>query len=135
MSEVENKRQPRALIGKDLYLMTAIIGKIGVRNIMRCMDTLEMREAMQSDENISEDELKVKIGNLIFYGVIDVIAERMERCEGAIVKLLARLYDMKETEVQELEANEYLDMLIDVVTGENFVDFFKRAYESIKRVM
>lgn len=134
MSEVENKRVPRALIAKDIYPMMAIIGKIGLRNVMRCMDTMEVHEAMQAGEK-TEDEVKAAIGNLFFYGVIDVILERMEKCEGVIAKLLARLYDMKEAEVAELDPNEYLDMLIDVMMSDNFADFFKRAYESAKRVM
>ena len=33
MSEVENKRTPRPLKGTDIYLMTSIIGKIGVKNL------------------------------------------------------------------------------------------------------
>lgn len=135
MSEVENKRQPRALIGKDLYLLTGIIGKIGIRNVMAVANTMEVKEVMQDSESMSEDDLKDKIGTLIFYGIIDVILEKMEKCEDVISRLLSRLYDMPEAEVKKLDANEYLDMLIDVVKDEKFVDFFKRAYESAKRVM
>ena len=135
MREVENKRQPRALIGKDLYLLTGIIGKIGIRNIMAVANTMEVKEVMQDSENMPEDDLKDKIGTLIFYGIIDVILEKMEKCEDVISRLLSRLYDMPEAEVKKLDANEYLDMLIDVVKDEKFVDFFKRAYESAKRVM
>lgn len=135
MSEVENKRQPRALIGKDLYLLTSIIGKIGIRNIMAVANTLEVKEVMQDSESMSEDDLKDKIGTLIFYGIIDVILEKMEKCEDVISRLLSRLYDMPEAEVKKLDANEYLDMLIDVVKDEKFVDFFKRAYGSVKQVM
>lgn len=135
MSEVESKRKPRALKGKDLYLMTAIIGKIGVRNIARCMNAVEVREAAKENEGKTEDERADIIGELIFYGLVDVLFERLDKCEGTITKLLARLYDMPESEVEELDANDYLDMFIDMVKGENFADFFRRAYESAKRVM
>jgi len=135
MSEVENKRKPRELIGKDIYLLTSLIGKIGLRNVMAVANTLEVKEVMQDSESMSEDDLKDKIGTLIFYGIIDVILERMEKCEDVIGRLLSRLYDMPEAEVKNLDANDYLDMLIDVVKDEKFVDFFKRAYESAKRVM
>ena len=135
MSEVERKRKPRALKGKDLYLMTTIIGKIGVRNIARCMNAVEVREAAKENEDKTEEERADIIGELIFYGLVDVIFERLEKCEVTITKLLARLYDMPESEVEELDANDYLDMFIDVVKGENFADFFRRAYESAKRVM
>lgn len=135
MSEVENKRKPRALIGKDLYCLTSIIGKIGVRNIMAVANTMEINEVMKDSKNMSEEELKDKIGTLVFYGIIDVILEKMEKCEDVIGRLLARLYDMSEAEVKSLEANDYLDMIIDVVKDEKFVDFFSRAYESVKRMM
>ena len=136
MSEVENKREMvRTLKGTDIYLMTSIIGKIGVRNVMACMNTMEVHEAMQEGENVDDDAMKEKIGTLIFYGIIDVVLEKMEKCEGTINKLIARLYGLTEKDMQELEAADYLDMLIDVVKSDNFADFFKRAYESAKRVM
>lgn len=135
MSEATNKREPRALMGTDLYLMTSIIGKIGVRRLAYCWDAMEVREAAQENENAPEEVRNEKIGKLIFYGVVDVILEKMEKCEESIGKLLARLYGMTENEIKELDANDYLDMLIDVIKSDSFADFFKRAYESVKRVM
>lgn len=135
MSEVENKRKPRDLKGKDIYLMTSLISKIGVRNVAKCMNVLEVQEAMRDGEGEPSDDAKAKIGTMVFVGFIDLLMEKMEDCEGAIRKLLSRMYDMPEAEVDELDANDYLDMLIDIVKGENFADFFRRAYESLKRVM
>ena len=135
MSEVEIKRTPRPLKGTDIYQLTSIIGKIGVRNIMRCMNALDVQEAVEGGEQMEDKAKAEMIGTLIFYGVIDVVLERLEYCEGAICKLLAKLYDMQESEVKELGANKYLDMLIAVVKDENFVDFFKQAYESVKQML
>lgn len=135
MSEVENKRKPRDLKGKDIYLMTSLISKIGVRNVAKCMNVLEVQEVMKDGEGEPGDDVKAKIGTMVFVGFVDLLMEKMEDCEGAIRKLLSRLYDMPEAEVDELDANDYLDMLVDIVKGENFADFFKRAYESLKRVM
>lgn len=135
MSEIENKRKPRPLKGTDIFLMTSIISKIGVRNIMRCMNALDLQNAVGESGQVEDEAKKAQIGTLIFYGVVDVVFERLEYCEGAICKLLARLYDMQESDVKELGANKYLDMFIDVVKDENFVDFFKQAYESVKRMM
>ena len=134
MSEVEVKRTPRPLKGTDIFLLTSIISKIGVRNIMRCMDALDVQDVREAEQ--TEDEVKkAQIGTLIFFGVVDTVMDRLEYCEGAICKLLARLYDMPEADVKELGANEYLDMFIDVVKDENFVDFFRQAYESVKRML
>lgn len=135
MSEVENKRKPRDLKGKDIYLMTSLISKIGVRNVAKCMNVLEVQEALRDGEDEPGEDVMAKIGTMVFVGFIDLLMEKMEDCEGAIRRLLSRLYDMPEAEVDELDANDYLDMIIDIVKGENFADFFKRAYESLKRVM
>jgi len=131
MSEVENKRTPRPLKGTDIFLMTSIIGKLGVKNLMRCWDAPDVKEAR---ENTSSENAEM-LGQLIFLGVIDVVLERLEFCEGSICRLLSKLYDMPEEEIKEKGAVEYLDMFMTVVKDENFVDFFKQAYESVKRMM
>ena len=131
MSEVENKRKPRALKGTDIFLLTSIIGKLGVKNLACCFDTPDVKEAR---ENSADDNFE-KLGRLIVFGVIDVVLERLECCEDGICKLLSRLYDMKEEEIKDLEAPEYLEMFMDVVQDEKFVDFFKRAYEFAKQMM
>lgn len=131
MSEVEIKRTPRPLKGTDIFLMTSIIGKLGVKNLMRCWDAPDVKEAR---ENSGEDNAE-KLGQLIFLGVIDVVLERLEYCGDSICRLLAKLYDMPEAEIKEKGAVEYLDMFMTVVKDENFVDFFKQAYESVKQMM
>lgn len=131
MSEVEMKRTPRPLKGTDIFLLTSIIGKVGVRNLARCF---EVDDAMKNIDD-PDDKKVTEIGQLIFFGVVDVVLERLERCEGGICKLLSRLYDMPEEEVKELGATEYMNMFIAVIKDENFLDFFKQAYESVKQMM
>lgn len=133
MSEVENKRTMRPLESGDLFLLTAIIGKIGVKNIARCFSDPEV-QVMRNEEDMS-DEQRERLGQLIFFGVIDVVLERLEYCEDAICRLLSRLYGMPEKDIKAMGAGEYLDMFIAVVKDEHFTDFFKQAYESVKRMM
>ena len=131
MSEVEIKRTPRPLKGTDIFLLTSIIGKMGVKNLMRCFYDPDVKEAREN----SDDENIEKLGKLIILGVFDVVMERLEYCEGSICRLLSKLYDMPEAEIKEKGAIEYLDMFMTVVKDENFVDFFKQAYESVKQMM
>lgn len=131
MSEVENKRVPRPLKSTDIFLLVSIISKIGTRNLMRCFN---VEEGMEIIESCTEKNAE-KLGQLVFFGVLDVVMERLEYCENGICKLLASLYEMPEKEIKDLGATEYLNMLIDVVKDENFVDFFSQAYESVKRML
>lgn len=130
MENQETKFELRPLEGSDIFVMTSIISKIGVRNIAKCFDSQEIQEAKKEDAANTE-----KIGTLVFCNIADLVLERLEYCEDGICKLLSRLSGKPAAEIKQMEAIVYLEMFMQVVQDENFADFFTHAYELLKRMM
>lgn len=126
MEDMEKKFELRPLESGDIFLMTSIISKVGVKRIMNCFKGIDA----DSDEKDAES-----IGESVFYNIADVVLERLEYCEDAICRLLSRLSGMTMADIKKMDAVLYLEMFMSVVKSPEFTDFFTRAYELLKRTM
>lgn len=126
MEDMEKKFELRPLESGDIFLMTSIISKVGVKRIMNCFKGIDA----DSDEKDAES-----IGESVFYNIADVVLERLEYCEDAICRLLSRLSGMAMEDIKKMDAVLYLEMFMSVVKSPEFTDFFTRAYELLKRTM
>lgn len=132
---MEKKYELRPLEGGDIFIMTSIISKVGVKNIAKCFDSEEIKEARKARANGDANVDMEAIGSIIICNVLDLVLEKLEYCEDGICKLLARLSGKTSTQIKKLGAVEYLDMLMEVISDKQFVDFFMRAYGLLKRMM
>lgn len=130
MADAVNKFELRALESSDLFMMTTIISKVGVKRIMQCFKTQDIKDA-QEQENQDANE----IGEMIFCNIADVVLERLEYCEDAICRLLSALSGVKAEEIKKMNPVVYLEMFMTVVKSPEFADFFSQAYELLKRMM
>ena len=130
MSEMVNKFELRPLESSDIFMMTTIISKIGVKRIVKCFKSPEIEEMKKEDEQDVND-----IGEMIFCNVADLVLERLEFCEDAICRLLSALSGIKESEIKKMNPVVYLEMFMTVVKSPEFADFFTQAYELLKRMM
>lgn len=130
MEGMEKSFEMRPLESGDIFLMTSIISKIGVKRIAKCWDSQEIKEAQENGVTDTNE-----LGALVFYNIADLVLERLEYCEDAIGRLLSALSGKPLSEIKTMDALQYLDMFMCVMKDERFTDFFTRAYELLKRMM
>lgn len=131
---MEKKYQLRNPKAEDIFVMFRVISKIGISNIKKIFNAQYVKEIMQSmgeekegQENEEGNKNPQTIGMYIAFDIASTILENMENAKGDIYAFLARLSGMKESEIADMEAAEFAEMVIDTIQLEGFRDFFQRV--------
>lgn len=106
----------RALKSTDLGTVCKIITKIGARQFKDCFQNVDIKS-----KNLDA------IGVSIMLDIAGIVIAGIPSAERDIQEFLASLTGMKLAEVQEMPLADYMDLIIAVVTKDEFKDFFVRA--------
>lgn len=108
----------RNLMASDVFLMTNIINKIGIK---------EFSSFFESDDvmNMSGKVNIERIGLKIIIDMAGTIISNVSKAEKEIYAFLSALSGMNEKEIAELDAVIFASMIIDVFRKEQFKDFMK----------
>ena len=117
----------RELQGADIFPMSAIIKKIGVKEFKNAFQDEEITDLAKSinSGDISKDAAASQAGMTVILNVVDVILGNLPRAEKDIYKFLASLSGMKPDEIAALPMATFTGMVIDVIQKEEFKDFIK----------
>lgn len=117
----------RSLQGADIFPMSAIIKKIGVKEFKNAFQDEEIKGLVQSINNgdMSKDAAANQAGMTIILNIVDVVLGNLPRAEKDIYKFLASLSGMKPDEVAALPMATFTGMVIDVIQKDEFKDFIK----------
>lgn len=121
----------RELKASDIFPTVKILGKIGINEFKSCFESDAIKNLVKSVEN--KEELDVsQIGVTVMFDVAGVVMTHLPNCENDIYTLLSGLSGMTKTEIAELPAGTFAEMIIDVVKMEGFKDFIKAASKLLK---
>lgn len=117
----------RSLQGADIFPMSAIIKKIGVKEFKNAFQDEEIKGLVQSINNgdMSKDAAANQAGMTVILNIVDVVLSNLPRAEKDIYKFLASLSGMKPNEVAALPMATFTGMVIDVIQKDEFKDFIK----------
>ena len=117
----------RSLQGADIFPMSAIIKKIGVKEFKNAFQDEEIKGLVQSINSgeISKDAAANQAGMAVILNIVDVMLGNLPRAEKDIYKFLASLSGMKPDEVAALPMATFTAMVIDVIQKDEFKDFIK----------
>lgn len=117
----------RSLQGADIFPMSAIIKKIGVKEFKNAFQDEEIKDLVKSINNgeISKDAAANQAGMAVILNIVDVVLGNLPRAEKDIYKFLASLSGMKPDEVAALPMATFTGMVIDVIQKDEFKDFIK----------
>ena len=145
---VENttkKYELRKVNAGDIMPMARIIRKFGISNFKKIIDNDEMKNAFmeyfKGDKTIEEAKkfdnnkklLDLTLAGIdIGFEVLDIVFERLPECETEVFGFLSSLSGLKINQIKALPMEELLEMIVEVVTAQEFKDFFKVASRLFK---
>lgn len=117
----------RSLQGADIFPMSAIIKKIGVKEFKNAFRDEEIKDLVKSINSgeMSKDAAANQAGMAVILNIVDVVLGNLPRAEKDIYKFLASLSGMKPDEVAALPMATFTAMVIDVIQKDEFKDFIK----------
>lgn len=109
----------RALEAGDVFTMSKILKSIGVQEFKGLF--VNNYSAFTSD---SEEEV-VQLGLEVFLDIAGIVLGNLPKCEGDVYAFISSLSGMKEEEIKHLPMNTFLDIIVDIISKEEFKDFMK----------
>lgn len=134
MSDTEKNYELRPLVASDMGAICKIITAIGIRQFKECFKVEQFKkndkEGAESKEDLVDFET---IGFSVFFDIAGIIISNIPKAESEIQAFLASLTGMSIAAIKKIPFADYGEMIIDVVTKEEFQDFFKRVMKLFNR--
>ena len=114
----------RPLVASDMGAICKIITAIGIREFKKCFNVEDFKDAK---------EINVEaLGFSVMFDIAGIVIENIPKAEGEIQYFIASVTGMKLPEVKKMPFADYGELIIDIVTKEEFRDFFKRVVKLLK---
>lgn len=120
--EIKKAYTLRALQTKDIFLMSKILGKIGVDKFIKDIG-VDNIVSMTKDGNV--EDILVKIGANVALNILNVVINNLPSCEKDVYAFMSSLSGIKEKEIETLGMVEFTEMVVDVIKKEEFKGFIK----------
>lgn len=121
----------RKLNSTDTFLMFKIIGKIGINDFAKSIDTDAVKDLVK---NGNAENAATAVGISVILGMADVIFRNLPKCETEIYEMLSRTSNLTVDQVKELNFGTFTEMVIDFIKKEEFKDFIKVVSRLFKSV-
>lgn len=108
----------RKLKAPDLFIVSTIIGKIGLKEFKDCFQNEDLKQLI--GKNTEE-----QIGMAIAFDIAAIVFSNLAKCEKDIYQLLANLTGLAIKEVMDLDGIDFVELLVKVIMDNK--DFLKLA--------
>lgn len=116
----ETTMELRELEAVDMFTVSTILSKIGIRKIKDCFNNPEIANAIANKNTANLAEV---VGVNVAFDIAGIILENLESCKDDIFKLLGRLTGTDKTKVAKLPPADFMELIIEVVRKKEFRDF------------
>lgn len=118
----ENVYEVRPLVATDMGAICKIISAIGIRQFKDCFKVDDFKNG-----NVEE------IGFNVLIDIGGIIISNIPKAEDDILAFVASVTGLKISEVKALPFADYGELIVQIVTKEDFKDFFKRVMKLFNR--
>ena len=125
---VEKPYTLRRLQARDLFTMTTLLSHLDLNEVKKYIP----EDMFNDEEKDGEEKDYFKLGYESILGIVNFLLENLEKIEKDIYRLLSKLSGMEEKAIEELDIDIFMSMIVDVVSGDNFMGFIKQASRLFK---
>lgn len=137
----------RRLNAGDLILMTQIVSKIGIKELIPCINSpsvlkvvqaLGLSKPAEADTNAEADVKKEPDDGIYLVGITvaiqmaEILLQHIGDCKKELFTLLANVTGTSYQEMEEMDAEIFMYLLTDFVRKEEFKSFCNAALRFIK---
>lgn len=112
----------RPLVASDMGAICKIITAIGIRQFKECFNVEDFK-----GRNAEQ------VGFGVVFDIAGIVISNIPNAEEEIQAFLASLTGMKISDVKKMPFADYGELIMEVVTKEDFKDFFKRVMKLFNR--
>ena len=111
----KNKYSPRKLEAGDIFPVLRIISKCDIK-------------ALESFLEKGKDDGETGVG--LWLGFVGIICGGIGKCKDEVIELVAEIYKCEKTEIEKISPAELVELIKNVIEGEEFTDFFTAVLKS-----
>lgn len=115
----------RPLEASDVFIMSKIIGAIGVNEFTACFEKGNFSEMIASVAKSDGKNTATIAGVAVAMEIASVIFKNLPKCEADIYAMLASVTGMTENKIKKLDFVTFTEMVIDFIKKDEFRDFIK----------
>ena len=109
----------RKITSKDIFPMSQIISKIGIKEFKQCFESDAVKTMVKSGNNADMSA----VGLTVMLDIGGVIISHLPDCEKDIFKFLSSVTGLKVSEIENAPIADFAEMIIELVKKDDFKDF------------
>ena len=126
----------RPLNARDIFPMTKIIRKIGLKDFGKCFEPEEIKAITDTFSENSEEksmkDLAEIVGVSVVLKIVDIILEHLPDAGEEVFAFIAGLIGRTKDEVAMLPMDVFFELVVDVFKRKEFVGFMKAVSRLVK---
>lgn len=122
----EKKYTLRELQADDFFIITTILGKIGVGEFKNLF-TPELINVAAAAVLDGDQSLQETVGYNVFFDAAGIILNNMEPCKHDVYRFVSDLTGIPAEKVGKLPITTFFEIIMNIVKKEEFRDFFGAA--------
>ena len=126
----------RPLNARDIFPMTKIIRKIGLKDFGKCFEPEEIKAITdtfsENGEEKSTEDLAEIVGVSVVLKIVDIILEHLPDAGEEVFAFIAGVIGRTKDEVAMLPMDVFFELVVDVFKRKEFVGFMKAVSRLVK---
>lgn len=111
----------------DVFVMATLLSKIGLGKAADSFGRDNIISILNENKGKKKEDISAYTGMQMILQIADIVLANLDKCEGEIFRLLSSVTGADIDELRDLDAEVFVDVIIDVLTMKQFKDFFKAA--------